>query len=169
MNTDTNAIEYLQVNALNQTVVDVSTAVQEVLRREKAQDPILSSKINTVTTGYNYGFILFNPKVNHLVFKKGKPSEDGTLPRGSECSKNSTTRFEIQELLRYGSALATAQLNTLGLTQEEMAKPGRAVTNSVRVCTLVDLALRMIDVMKLNNKRWFYRPLEATIQGHPLR
>lgn len=169
VNTDTNAIEYLQVNPSTKSVVDTSTAVQEVLRREKAQDPITNAGINTRTTAYNYGFILYNPKVNRLVFKKGKPSDDGTLPRGSECSKNSTTRFEVQELLRYGGALSAAGMNTLGLTQEEMAKPGRSVTNSVRVCTLVDLALRMMNAMNLSNKRWFYRPLEATLYGHPLR
>ena len=60
-------------------------------------------------------------------------------------------------------------MDTLGLTQEEMAKKGRSVTNSVRVCTLVELALRMMDSMKVDGKRWFYRPLEAALYGHPLR
>ena len=95
--------------------------------------------------------------MNRLVFKKGKPSETGVVTRGSECAKNSTTRFEIQEILRYGQTLEKAGMDTLGLTQEEMAKKGRSVTNSVRVCTLVELALRMMDSMKVDGKRWFYK------------
>ena len=169
INTDTNAVEYLQVDPATKTIVGSSTAVQEVLRREKARDPIITAGINTQTTGFHYGFIIFNQKINRLVFKKGKPSDTGVLARGSECAKNSTTRFEIQEILRYGQTLQAAGLDTLGLTQEEMSKEGRSVTNSVRVCTLVDFALRMMDIMKLNGKRWFYRPLEAPLYGHPLR
>ena len=168
INSDTNAVEFLQIDA-SQKVTIPSTAVQEVLLREKGRDPVISAGINTKTTGYNYGFIIFNQKVNRLVFKKGKPSESGTVSRGSECAKNSTTRFEIQEILRYGQVLTKAGMNSLGLTEEELAKAGRAVTNSVRVCTLVDLALRMMDSLQLDGKRWFYRPLEAALYGHPLR
>jgi len=167
INTDTNAVEFLQIDGGK--VSPSSTAVQEVLRREKARDPIIGAGINTRTTGYNYGFVIFNQKVNRLVFKKGKPSETGVVTRGSECAKNSTTRFEIQEILRYGQTLEKAGMDTLGLTQEEMAKKGRGVTNSVRVCTLVELALRMMDSMKVDGKRWFYRPLEGALYGHPLR
>lgn len=169
INTNTNAVEFLQIDPTNQTVNPSPTAVQEVLVRERASDPIIKAGIHTRNTGYNYGFIIFNQKVNRLVFKKGKPSESGALSRGSECAKNSTTRFEIQELLHYGQTLLRTKLDTLGLTQEEMAKEGRAVTNSIRVCTLVDLALRMMDAMKVEEKRWFYRPLEAALYGHPLR
>jgi hypothetical protein len=169
LNTDTNAIEYFQLDPATRRISESSVAVQEVLKKEKARDPLLTAGITTRTTGYNYGFVIFNQKVNRLVFKKGKPSETGVVSRGSECAKNSTTRFEIQEILRYGELLKRGNLHPLGLTQEELAKEGRAVTNSIRVCTLVDLALRMMDVMKVDGKRWFYRPLEASLQGHPLR
>jgi hypothetical protein len=169
INSDTNELEFLQIDKATQTIMQSPTAVKEVLIREKASDPIIASGINTRTTGYNYGFIIFNQKVNRLVFKKGKPADSGELSRGSECAKNSTTRFEIQELLKYGLTLRNANLNTLGLSQEDMSKEGRAVTNSVRVCTLVDLVLRMMNAMNVGGKRWFYRPLEASLYGHPLR
>jgi hypothetical protein len=169
INSDTNELEFLQIDKATQTIKQSPTAVKEVLIREKASDPIIASGINTRTTGYNYGFIIFNQKVNRLVFKKGKPADSGELSRGSECAKNSTTRFEIQELLKYGLTLRNANLNTLGLSQEDMSKEGRAVTNSVRVCTLVDLVLRMMNAMNVGGKRWFYRPLEASLYGHPLR
>jgi hypothetical protein len=169
VNTETNAIEVLQVDVAKKEIVPSPLGVQEVLKREKGRDPLTSAGINTRTTGYNYGFIIFNEKVQKLVFKKGKPSESGALSRGSECAKNSTTRFEIAEIIKYGSTLQDAKLNSLGLTNEELKKEGRSVTNSIRVCTLVDLSLRMMNAMNVNNKRWFYRPLEATLYGHPLR
>jgi hypothetical protein len=71
-------------------------------------------------------------------------------------------------LKRYGATLRGEGLSDLGLNDTELDKRKR-VTNSIRVCTLNDLSLRMMDHMKVKGKRWYYRALEAKLHGHPLR
>jgi len=45
----------------------------------------------------------------------------------------------------------------------------RTITNSIRVCTVSDIIMRYFDALNIQDKRWFYRPLESKLQGHPLR
>jgi len=53
------------------------------------------------------------------------------------------------------------------MTAEELGR--RPIKNSVRVCTVSDLVLRYMDMVKADGKRWFYRALESKLHGHPLR
>lgn len=160
-----NEIEYLCVG---QKVEPCSKAVSEVLSREVAQDPILKSKIDVRFTGYEYGFVLYNPKKQKFVFKNGKPpAPGGKVGRGSECAINSKIEYPLRLLEKFGATLRSVGMNDLGLNENILSK--RRIQNSVRICTVCDLVLRYMDKAAVQKKRWFYRPLESKLHGHPLR
>ena len=168
LDSTTNDIVYLYVNAgaAADTVDPCPRAVIEVLEKDTVRDPLLKKKINVITTGYEYGFIIFHPKKKQLVYKKNTPPVPGAkITRGSECSINSNTSYEMKRLRTFGKKLQEAGKHTLGMDviHEDSAR------NSVRVCTVSDMVMRYLDKIQFNAKRWFYRPLEAKLHGHPLR
>jgi hypothetical protein len=145
-----------------------TSAIVSVLTRERGRDPLLQRPINTTTTGIQYGFLIFSPKKKALVFKKGKPpAVGGNVQRGAECANNSSTSTEIEALKEYGIILRREGLSDMGLHADELAR--RKIENSLRVCTVVDLTLRMMDALGVQGKRWFYRSIEAHLFNHPLR
>jgi hypothetical protein len=161
-----NNIEYLCVK--DKKVEECSKAVSEVLAREEASDPVLKRKLDVRFTGYEYGFILFNPKKRKFVFKNGKPpGMGGKVGRGSECAINSKIEHPMKLLERFGETLRADGFHDLGLNEDILSK--RRIQNSIRICTVCDLVLRYMDKANVQKKRWFYRPLEAKLYGHPLR
>jgi hypothetical protein len=87
------------------------------------------------------------------------------VKKGGECSTGA--EFEREQLLALGNLLRNSGKNDLGFNEENMGK--RRVENPVRICALNDLAFRFMDKSKVQGKRWFYRALEAKLQGHPLK
>jgi hypothetical protein len=129
---------------------------------------VLKRSLDVRTTGYEYGFILYNPKKTKFIFKKGKPPmPNGTVGRGSECSINSKIAYEVKLLEKFGESLRAAGHPDLGLSADGLTR--RRIQNSVRICTVCDLTMRFMDRARVQGKRWFYRPLEAKLYGHPLR
>ena len=166
INTETNVLEYLCPEGEKYTVC--SPAIVSVLAREKGSDPLLEKPITTASTGVNYGFLIYSPKKKNLIFKKGRPPlPGGKLQRGAECANNSSTSSEIEALKQYGTILRRAGHPDMGLNTNELAR--RPIENSLRVCTVVDLTLRMMDELEVEGKRWFYRSIQAHLAGHPLR
>jgi len=161
-----NDIEYLCVK--DKKVEACSKAVSEVLAREVASDPLLKKSLDVRFTGFEYGFILFNPKKRKFVFKNGRPpGVGGKVGRGSECAINSKIEHPMKLLEKFGETLRSVGMNDLGLNEDILSK--RRIQNSIRICTVCDLVLRYMDKAAVKNKRWFYRPLEAKLYGHPLR
>jgi hypothetical protein len=120
-----------------------SQAVAEVLQREKGEDPILKKPLNNRTTGFVYGFILYNKKKGRFVFKNGTPpAVGGKTGRGKECANNSNIRPNIETLYKLGETLrkSTPPLYDMGLDEDDasLAK----IHNSVRICTITNLILR---------------------------
>lgn len=166
INTETNVLEYLCPEEGQYKVCP--PGIVSILVREKARDPLLERPINTATTGINYGFLIYSAKKRMLVFKKGRPPlVGGKLQRGAECANNSSTSSEIEALKQYGGILRKAGMSDMGLHSTELAR--RTIENSLRVCTVVDLTLRMMDALKVEGKRWFYRTIQSHLVGHPLR
>ena len=164
---DKNNIEYICVGADSRTS-PCSRAVAEVLSKEVGEDPVLKRALDAGTTGYAYGFVIYNPKKMKFIFKKGTPpAVGGKVGRGSECSISSNITYPRKLLERFGESLRAAKFDDLGLNESEMNR--RRIQNSVRICTVCDLALRYMDRAGVGGKRWFYRPLEAKLYRHPLR
>jgi len=158
----TNTIEYICNGE------PCSQAVVEVLSRERVSDPLLQRPIDIRYTGYEYGFLNYNPKKKQIVYKKGKPPKPkAKLGRGSECAINSGTTYELELLVKFGETLRAAGKDDLGLNEAEMGR--RRIANSIRTCTVSDLVLRYMDKMNIGAKRWFYRALESKLHNHPLR
>jgi len=167
VNSQTNVIEYICLDAARKAS-PCPAAVIEVLKREKESDPLLARPIDTRNTGFRYGFLMFIPKRLKIVFKKGEPpAVKGKVTRGSECAINSKTAREVELLKKLGDSLRADGKPDLGLNEDILAR--YRIENSVRVCTVIDLSLRMMDAMKVQGKRWFYRALEAKLHDHPLR
>jgi hypothetical protein len=162
-----NKIEYICIGA-DGTTSPCSRAIAEVLQREVGEDPVLKRPLDVRTTGYEYGFILYNPKKTKFIYKKGKPPmPKGKVGRGSECSINSKIAYELKLLEKFGESLRAGGQPDLGLSADGLAQ--RRIQNSVRICTVCDLVQRFMDKTRIGGKRWFYRPLEAKLYGHPLR
>jgi len=167
LNSETNTLEYLCPES-NGSYKVCSAAVVSILKRESGRDPLLAEPINTTTTGINYGFLIFSPKKLNIIFKKGRPPlPGGKLQRGAECANNSSTSSEIEALKQYGTILRKEGKSDMGLHSTELAS--RSIENSLRVCTVVDLTLRMMDELKVQGKRWFYRSIQSHLVNHPLR
>jgi hypothetical protein len=111
---------------------------------------------------------LYNPKKQKFVFKNGKPpTPGGKVGRGSECAINSKIEYPLRLLEKFGTTLRSLGMNDLGLNEDVLSR--RRIQNSIRICTVCDLVLRYMDKAAVQKKRWFYRPLEAKLHGHPLR
>ena len=111
-----------------------------------------------------------------FVFKKGQPPQPpaslggGAKPkigRGAECIISSATQKEAILLTKFGETLRQAGKGDFGLVPDP--PQSQRIKNAHRICTVCNLVLRYMDRAKIQGKRWFYRPLEAKMYGHPLR
>lgn len=162
----TNEIVYLYMQPETGSLERCPRAIIEVLEKDRAHDPLLKKSIRVDHTGYEYGFIIYHPKKKEMVFKKSKPPGPGQkVTRGSECSINSNTTYELKSLEKFGKKINDAGKHALGLNMMDE----RRAKNSIRVCTISDIVMRYLDKLEMNSKRWFYRPLESKLHGHPLR
>jgi hypothetical protein len=141
---------------------------------EESTDEIRSLRANTATTGRPYGTM--NYKNGLFVFKTNVPVAPSSNPavyekqeRGSECA-NVPNMIPHYALLEEIGRIAQATLgNNLGFVVSELeeAQAPRSVKNSVRACALTDIALRFFDELKVEGKRWFYRPIPTFYTRHP--
>ena len=160
VNGETNTIEYL----------NASDAERQVLEEEV--DPLLIDPINTNKTGKYYGFVLHNPKKKQLVFKYAAAPEEGKkVLRGKECVNDSETKTKFDMLEQINEKLVKSKTVSVNFSFSEIDDRAEIMKarNSVRICTMLDLVFRFMDKASVETKRWFYRPLEAKLHGHPLR
>lgn len=140
---------------------------------EEANDSLRKIRANRVTTGKPYGSVnykdgLFVFKTNNPVAPSANPALYEKQERGSECANvpNMTPHYALLEEL---GRISQDSLGTnLGLISSELedASPPRGIRNSVRACALTDIALRFFDELKVQEKRWFYRPLPTFFTKH---
>ncbi len=160
VNGETNTIEYL----------NASEAERQVLEEEV--DPLLAKPINTKTTGQFYGFVLHNPKKKQLVFKyAAAPLEGKKVLRGKECVNDSETATKFKMLEDVNKEMVSSKQVSVNFSFSQIEERDEImkVRNSVRICTMLDFVFRFMDKAGIGKKRWFYRPLEAKLHGHPLR
>ena len=160
VNGEENTIEYL----------NASEAERQVLEEEV--DPLVSEPINTKTTGKFYGFVLHNPKKKQLVFKyAAAPGEGKKVLRGKECVNDSETKTKFEMLEEINKQLVASKQVSVNFSFSKIEDRVEImkVRNSVRICTMLDMVFRFMDKAGIQKKRWFYRPLEAKLHGHPLR
>jgi hypothetical protein len=132
-----------------------------------AADPLNTLSANVETTGFMYGFLVPNLKSGYLTFKTtDKPAAPGkSVPKGGECEIVTQIAFHFTALGKIGEALAAAGLPRFGLTPEEFKGP-RKFQNSSRACSLLNVILRWMQMAKLGQRLWFFRPIAAYKTKH---
>jgi hypothetical protein len=119
-------------------------------------------------TGKIYGFLV--PKKGYLVFKTSQPPRPGGKPeKGGECAIVSQISTHFALLEQIGAVLREIGLPDFDMNPAELTNGDlqrRKFQNSTRACLLKELILRWMDIMGLDGKRWFYRPISAYKTGH---
>ena len=135
------------------------------LLEDPENDPYQNLKADSSKTGEVYGTVNFKRGI--FVFKTNRPVAPGKKPDvGSECGNVSTVSAHIKLIKEIGELSARYAKTTMGLQTEVLEGARTFKKNSNKVCMLTDLALRMLDSMGTNGKRWFYRPISTIKTGH---
>jgi hypothetical protein len=138
-------------------------SIIEDVKRDRAEI-LRTFSINNKTTGEPYGFIV--PKNGDVVFKTGEPPvEGGKIGRGKECGNVSTMTGHISNLVQIGDILKIAGKTDFDLNRGIILST-RKIKNSTRACTLMDIFIRFMDADRIQEKRWFFRPIQALYTGH---
>ncbi len=189
--TDTGAqlspIQYNQYSKKNMAYVFVSTEtgqLQYFCSPDKTEcspaivdlinerGPYYKFYVDDANTGFFYGFMI--PKTNgSYTFKTNTPLKHGSkdaqerkIPTGKECAIVSNSSLHIRNAISLGDFLKTKGLDDLGLTDYVLDKSDRKPKNTQQICTINNLILRYMDIIKVDGKRWFYRPVDAAMTGH---
>jgi hypothetical protein len=153
---------------------DCSPALVNALELEdESTDELRKLRANSATTGNPYGTM--NYKNGLFVFKTNVPRKPSTTgarekqERGSECANVPNMIPHYALLVEIGKIASDSLGTNFGFTTSELeeAQAPRGVKNSIRACALTDIALRFMDELRLNTKRWFYRPLPTFYTNHP--
>jgi hypothetical protein len=140
----------------------VQSVVDQIKR--STTDPLRQLQVNKRTTGPFYGYLA--PKDGHFVFKTNKsPDVNGKIGRGSECIIVSNIKEHLLQLLSIGELVQRSLGYDFELNRDTLLE-SRKIKSSIRVCTLMNLLLRLMDGERIDGKRWFFRPVEAYYTGH---
>ena len=132
---------------------------------KKARNPAYGLKTNTATTGSPYGFIVAKRGQEYVFKSNTPPPVGGKVTKGQECANVSTISDHRIKVVILGRILLDATGSNLDLTSHKLIEE-RKVGNSNQMCTLMDMTLRYMDAMKIQGKRWFYRPVGSVTTGH---
>jgi hypothetical protein len=126
-------------------------------------DPISKLAANKTTTGALYG--LNAGMKGQIVFKSNDAVNEGEKPaNGRLCSTVSNREGHEKMLNTIGQVALTIPsiAMDLDLTTEKIKR----VATPARLCALADLAFRLLDKVKPDGKRYFYRPVSAVKTKH---
>jgi hypothetical protein len=140
-----------------------ATSIVEEIEKDKT-DGIQAFSVHRRNTGALYGFIV--SKNGSIVFKTADPPDTGKkVERGLECENVSNMTGHVTKLVQLGDVLRSEGQHDLDLTRT-MIRVERPIENSTRACTLLDIVLRYMDALRIQGKRWFFRPVQAFYMGH---
>jgi hypothetical protein len=119
------------------------------------KDPIKTSFLSSTNTGLPYGFLVSKPEQHKLIFKT-KDTHDKSA--GQECAIVSNPGHSRDKL--------TSLLNLLKSNGHDFIEIDLSSFKNVsQSCTLLNLLLRMMDALHINNQHWFYRPIRSYVNG----
>lgn len=168
-NSNTNEIEYYCPKG--GVMTKCSDASKEELEERKNEDPLLTVdgnpgkpfQLNTNTTGENYGLIGWSEKKKN-VFKHGRTPEPGKkLGLGAECQGISQAGKIRTMLKTFGERIYSYDYEKLILDDRV-----DMIANTVRLCVLSEFCFRYMDIIGMEDKRWFFRGLATKLLGHPI-
>ena len=119
-------------------------------------------------TGDYYGFLTSHNM--GLTFKINDQITPGTKrsisSSGRMCHVIPNISDHQKTLLELGTILETAGHANLELESDVIASGPRKIENPIRACTIQELVLRYMDNAKINDVRWFFRPVQARLIGY---
>jgi hypothetical protein len=128
------------------------------------EDPLKKMKVDTTHAGKPYGFLA----VKHgetIIFKTADPHTAGQeVSIGLGCENVTNKKAKVESLVQLGEILDAAKLPNFNLQRGRLQQL-EELKNGTRFCTLLELTLRTMDKMKVNNKKWFYRLVAAKYAG----
>lgn len=134
---------------------------------EDSSDILRGLVANQTTSAKIYGTVNF--KRGNFVFKTNEAVDPKKkLPDvGSECSVVSSISAHFTLLKEIGMMIQPILGTDLDLNEGMLEKsPIRSFKNAIRACALTELVLRLLDKLKVQEKRWFYRPIATLKTGH---
>ena len=136
--------------------------IRGVIEDQQKSDVI---RFDKQTIGPLYGFL--TPKNGKFVFKTDEPKEN-TILRGQECANSTNMRPKLDKLKMLGTILKEANKSDFDLNDVALhgTRPIRAAS---RACTLIDLLLRFVHIEGIQDKKWFFRPVQTTILTEQLK
>ena len=141
-----------------------SEAVRKVVQEKEAQDEKefrSREEGNLFSTGSPYGFLI--GKKGLLVFKTNSvPAKGMKWDKGKECGNDTKSAPKYIQLEILGDQLRKAGLPDLELRTADI----RGVLSAAQCCIMMELVLRYMDILRVDGKRWFYRPVMARVLGH---
>jgi hypothetical protein len=174
---DTHRVGSTQVvRIFNPSMADISylcgtkacpLSIVEALEAD-ATDPLKQLSVSKETTGLLYGFMATKLSTTRIVFKTNDQEKNKKKMGGAECSIITTTSVHHKMLYRLRDFLVAARLPDMDLRSEVIADKTstRKLANATRICTIIELTLRLMDAARVSKKRWFYRPVAAFTLGH---
>ena len=131
-------------------------------------------KANVETTGPYYGFLV--PKNSSIfTFKlvgiNSRVAEVNSVPpTGAECKGVQTTAPKLEVLYKLAEYLKDVGLPDFDLNRTVLENTKERVPkNTNAYCALIEFMLRWMDIKKVKNRRWFYRPISAYKSKHYAR
>ena len=154
VNPTTNALQYICGGA---------ACAQSIVDGIKAQDPLYSLKADRTTTGPLYGLNI--GKEGKILFKSNDSVPQGEKPAiGRLCYSvaNMKDKYVMLNNIAEMARAIPSVASDLDLSTEKT----KGIKTPARVCTLADLSLRLLDKVRHNNLRYFYRPVSSILSGH---
>lgn len=134
--------------------------------------PLNEFIVSTANTGFLYGILAPN-KNGYIVFKTTEPPIAGSaaalqrkLKTGAECQIISKTSHLVRKAVLLGERLTAGGHSNLGFTDEVLDQSARKIKNTQQICTVTNLVLRYMDIIRFEKKKWFFRPVDAFMTGH---
>jgi hypothetical protein len=167
------SFRYVDVSTVNEIIYkcDGKVCISTIKTLLEDKDPLKNLKIDATTTGALYGFIVPRVDLEKLVFK----TSDGSSKNGAECALVDTREIHVKKLISIGDILEKGGHSRFMLTSEAIkAASGaakskaynRKLKNVPRLCALMNIILRFIDILRIGDKRYFYRPIASIKGGH---
>jgi hypothetical protein len=124
--------------------------------------------VNKDNTGNLYGFLVPMKEVYTFKSNKTPPSVGKEPEKGEACHNITTLSHHLNYIYPLGKVLKEYYNYDYNINEEEMdPKEGkRKFKSAPRYCSLRELLLRFMDNKKVNNLRWFYRPISAFKTQH---
>jgi hypothetical protein len=131
-------------------------------------------KANIETTAPYYGFLV--PKSSSIVTFKlvginSRVAEVNNVPpTGAECKGIQTKAPKLEVLYKLADYLKDSGLPDFDLNKLVLENTAdRIPKNTNAYCALIEFILRWMDIKKIKNRRWFYRPISAYKTKHYAR